>query len=166
MRVRQEGALAALLQLPPCCRCCPAAAAALRAPVLNTHTPGLASNLPRSVMRGRFNAAEAVTGADGEEGAALSFFGMADKLSRMDAAKLFYQCLGQRLLAVQLAAVLLCSLCGEAGVLHAARRRRRPRRPAESVLPSSLPLPPLPPTVACSHSLRGLPGRAAGGAVW
>lgn len=51
-----------------------------------------------SVMRGRFNAAESAQGeGEGEGGAVqLSFLGMAEKLTRMDAAKLFYQCLGER----------------------------------------------------------------------
>lgn len=50
---------------------------------------------PRSFMRGRFHAAESQLGDGGAEGGAeLSFLGMADKLNRMDAAKLFYQLLG------------------------------------------------------------------------
>ena len=58
-----------------------------------------------SVLRGRFDAAESQLGdggadadadVDGGAGACqLSFFQMADRLSRMDAAKLFYQILGE-----------------------------------------------------------------------
>jgi hypothetical protein len=53
-------------------------------------------------MRRRFEAAESqlgeasAQGGEGEEGPALSLLGMSGRLSRMDAAKLFYQVLGKR----------------------------------------------------------------------
>lgn len=50
-------------------------------------------------MRDRFHAAESQLAdssqADGQAGCQLSLFEMSDRLNRMDAAKLFYQVLGE-----------------------------------------------------------------------